>query len=428
MTNKWMLGTALAAVLAASSASAQSDFGDCDIAGMSNEEFLALDENGDTGLSMDEYIDCLDDRGITLSDEAMDDYNTLFAEADRNTDGTLMYPELEVYVARAKPPRAETADETPAQTAEAPAGGDAPEGEAADQPAAPASAAEAATDQGAAGNEQAAAVDRPDPGVEEPAAAPSDTAGQEPAAAPSTDADAADAAPPAGDTAQATATPPREAGTAADRQTAATEAAAAAAAPAGTGPASEEAPQSAEADTPAEEATEAGATDASGEEQARTGEPDRPAEAPAPTDEANAASSESPQPSDADAGAGEGAAAAAGADTASVEDEVATISTVPYQINVSALEGADVMNSAGEEVGEVHAVLLDPATDAPVVIIAVGGVLGIGEKELAFPYGDLTITSSAVVLNTDMSQSDIEAMDEYDADAYQELPETMIVK
>ena len=112
----------------------------------------------------------------------------------------------------------------------------------------------------------------------------------------------------------------------------------------------------------------------------------------------------------------------------SVEADAEAMKTASYQINVSELEGADVMNAAGDEVGEVEAVLLDPALDAPVVIISVGGMLGIGDKEIAFPYSDLTITADKVVLNTQMSGDEIENMEEYDEAAYEELPETMIVK
>ena len=52
--------------------------------------------------------------------------------------------------------------------------------------------------------------------------------------------------------------------------------------------------------------------------------------------------------------------------------------------------GADVLNAAGENVGDVRDLVFDRAGRISTVVIGVGGFLGVGEKHVAVPFSTLT--------------------------------------
>ncbi|MCF3932190.1 PRC-barrel domain-containing protein [Acuticoccus sp. M5D2P5] len=99
-----------------------------------------------------------------------------------------------------------------------------------------------------------------------------------------------------------------------------------------------------------------------------------------------------------------------------------------YTIRIDDWMDATVLNADGEEIGTVTDVVLDPADDMPMVVLAVGGFFGIGEKKIAFPYEDFAIANGAIVLDSTMTRQDVEGMEPYDAAAYEELPERMVVR
>ena len=55
--------------------------------------------------------------------------------------------------------------------------------------------------------------------------------------------------------------------------------------------------------------------------------------------------------------------------------------------------GHAVTNPAGETIGDINDLLFDKGGKVVNVVIGVGGFLGIGEKNVAIPYGDLSITA-----------------------------------
>ena len=68
---------------------------------------------------------------------------------------------------------------------------------------------------------------------------------------------------------------------------------------------------------------------------------------------------------------------------------------MPGQIRASNLIGVVVKNKAGDTVGDVVDVVFEPAGQISVFIIGVGGVLGIGEKNVAVPFEAVTMTTDA---------------------------------
>ena len=63
------------------------------------------------------------------------------------------------------------------------------------------------------------------------------------------------------------------------------------------------------------------------------------------------------------------------------------------EARASKLIGVVVKNKAGDVVGDINDVVLQPSGQAIAYIIGVGGVLGVGEKNVAVPYGDVALTA-----------------------------------
>jgi sporulation protein YlmC with PRC-barrel domain len=74
-----------------------------------------------------------------------------------------------------------------------------------------------------------------------------------------------------------------------------------------------------------------------------------------------------------------------------------TVKFVGYQnageIRASNLSGVVVKNKAGDVVGDINDVVFQPNGQISVVILGVGGVLGVGEKNVAVAYSDITLTA-----------------------------------
>ena len=63
------------------------------------------------------------------------------------------------------------------------------------------------------------------------------------------------------------------------------------------------------------------------------------------------------------------------------------------EVRASNLVGVVVKNKAGDTVGDINDVVFQPNGQVTVVIVGVGGVLGVGEKNVAVPYADVTLTT-----------------------------------
>ena len=399
MTNKWMLGTALAAMMVATPTLAQeSDFGACAVDEMTNEEFLGLDLNDDTGLSMDEYRSCLEDNGIELSDADMTAFNAAYTDADANGDGVLMFAEVQTHASAASGGGTEVA------AADTEDDGEAPQGTVTvTQPAAEVTVEQPAAEVTVEQPEPQVAVEQTEPQVEVETEAPDVAVSQ-----PEPEVSVEQAEP------QVSVTQP-------EPEVEVEQPEAQVAVQAGTPAVAVETKQPEVAvDTP--------------DPEVEVEEPELNVaveqETPEVAVEQESADVAVESTTTAEPAETENDVAAATTPTAasSVEADAEAMKTASYQVRIAELEGADVMNRAGEEIGEIDTVLLDPSTNAPVVIVSVGGVLGIGDKEIAFPYDDFTITGEEVVLDTDLSEDQIEDMDEYNEADYQDLPETMIVR
>jgi hypothetical protein len=75
--------------------------------------------------------------------------------------------------------------------------------------------------------------------------------------------------------------------------------------------------------------------------------------------------------------------------------------------------GATVRSANGDEVGEVHDLILSSDAGVVTAIVSVGGLLGIADKLVAVPYGDLRIWSDDEDLAIALTSAEIEAAPAY---------------
>ncbi len=97
----------------------------------------------------------------------------------------------------------------------------------------------------------------------------------------------------------------------------------------------------------------------------------------------------------------------------------------PVSVAYDDIVGEDVVNAAGEEIGSIEDILLDPSTGRPVVVVSAGGFLGIGDTEVVFDYDLLEVEGDRVVIDTRLSEESVEEAQGYEEARYQPLPETM---
>lgn len=85
----------------------------------------------------------------------------------------------------------------------------------------------------------------------------------------------------------------------------------------------------------------------------------------------------------------------------------------PGQIDAAELIGQDIENAAGEDVGEVNSVILGQDGKVEAVIVGVGGFLGIGERDVAIDWNDLSFGNNGEQIVANVTREQLEQMPEY---------------
>jgi sporulation protein YlmC with PRC-barrel domain len=83
------------------------------------------------------------------------------------------------------------------------------------------------------------------------------------------------------------------------------------------------------------------------------------------------------------------------------------------EADMKKLIGTNIKNSAGDTVGEVKSVLVDKSGKIQDVIVSVGGFLGMGDREVALSWNDLTVTDEGKHVTTTMTKDALKALPEY---------------
>jgi sporulation protein YlmC with PRC-barrel domain len=78
---------------------------------------------------------------------------------------------------------------------------------------------------------------------------------------------------------------------------------------------------------------------------------------------------------------------------------------------ISKLMGLDVYNTAKEKIGDVNEVLVDKTGKVSSVVIGVGGFLGMGERDIAVPLGQLTFSETPIDSSTSGSSTKADTKD-----------------
>ncbi|MEF2554283.1 PRC-barrel domain-containing protein [Aurantimonas sp. A2-1-M11] len=123
---------------------------------------------------------------------------------------------------------------------------------------------------------------------------------------------------------------------------------------------------------------------------------------------------------------GNTAAAGQQQSTATDNETMAINPSAPGQreVTVAVITDYDVMDATGEALGEIDEVV--KIGNRLFAVVEVGGVLGIGEKQVAIPLSSLVATESGMTA-PNVSKSQVEALEDFDDDQYAELEDGMII-
>jgi sporulation protein YlmC with PRC-barrel domain len=85
-------------------------------------------------------------------------------------------------------------------------------------------------------------------------------------------------------------------------------------------------------------------------------------------------------------------------------------------MSANAIIGASVKNTAKETVGEVEDIFVDQSGAPKTVVVSVGGFLGLGAKNVAVPWSELTFARDGndLVLMTNWTKDSLKTMPEYE--------------
>jgi putative membrane protein len=89
-------------------------------------------------------------------------------------------------------------------------------------------------------------------------------------------------------------------------------------------------------------------------------------------------------------------------------------------VSVGEVLGATVVNDKGDEVGEIKDVVMK--NNAYYAVLAVGGFLGIADKNIAIPLDELKLGEDEAYLMSAQTEEQLEAMPAYEATQYEPAP------
>lgn len=92
------------------------------------------------------------------------------------------------------------------------------------------------------------------------------------------------------------------------------------------------------------------------------------------------------------------------------------------QKSVDDITGKSVVNRTGEKIGDVDKVVRSKQDSQPYAVISVGGVLGLGDKDIAVPLKRLSMKDDQVILPEDLnSKSAMQNEPSWESTEYNEI-------
>ena len=124
------------------------------------------------------------------------------------------------------------------------------------------------------------------------------------------------------------------------------------------------------------------------------------------------------------AAAAQGAAAPAAGTRSSTAAAVGSSDVANSLMRMKAHEliGREVVNPAGEDLGALRDIVVNDEDRTMHAVIGVGGFLGIGEKYVAVPFGELRVGSDNVILTTERSARDVKRLPTYSKGQWRSVP------
>ncbi|WMS44248.1 PRC-barrel domain-containing protein [Acuticoccus sp. MNP-M23] len=92
------------------------------------------------------------------------------------------------------------------------------------------------------------------------------------------------------------------------------------------------------------------------------------------------------------------------------------------------IDGEDAYNNMNQEIGEISDIVMEKTSREIFVVVSAGGFLGIGDADVVFPYNSVSIAGDKVMIDTNMSEENLEDRNDYNEDLYEDVPEDMIVR
>lgn len=95
----------------------------------------------------------------------------------------------------------------------------------------------------------------------------------------------------------------------------------------------------------------------------------------------------------------------------------------PLALSASTLEGNDVVNAAGEDLGSIEEIMLDVRNGRiAYAVLSFGGFLGIGDKLFAIPWDALTLDTERKRFVLNMDRETLENAPGFDKDNWPQTP------
>ena len=91
------------------------------------------------------------------------------------------------------------------------------------------------------------------------------------------------------------------------------------------------------------------------------------------------------------------------------------------------ITGTEVVNPAGDEIGEVEEIVRDKQTGTLHAVVSVGGFLGIGDKEVAIALDDLKLKNEQLLTSQASTEEQLKAYPAYEEDRYEEVEDEQLV-
>lgn len=85
----------------------------------------------------------------------------------------------------------------------------------------------------------------------------------------------------------------------------------------------------------------------------------------------------------------------------------------PTAVDAAKLIGRNIVNASGDTVGKIDSVVIDQGGQVRYVIVGVGGFLGIGKKEVALAWDELTIAENGEKVMTSATKDQLAALPEH---------------